>query len=420
MGVCFAVDAKGRLDMDIDRLEFLRNAVDAHNVKFLAIQDDCDEVIEFDEGLRRQLYINYDYGIMIQQIKKNCQKNKIYLICDAFGLRYITFQISMKNGDEKKYIVIGPYIEADDKPDALHVANEMGLELYQVQVLKDYYYEIAIVDNLDKVIHAMMRMIFSEVDWKIGITGMNLHEPEQGLQLRIQTEKRLSMEIVEARYRCENKALEAVAQGDVAKVELAMKELLKYRIEARSSDRLREAKNSLIIMNVLFRKAVEKAGVHPYYIDELSTSFAKRVEKASNTLETTNITREFAHKYCLLVKNYALKGYSDVIADCINYIEFNLAEDLTLNNLADQLNMNASSLSAKFKKEVGYTLTDYINQRRVNASLILLVTTNLPIGEVAEKVGYLNENYYSRIFKKIQGMTPREYRMSMIMGKEIN
>lgn len=405
--------------MDIDRLEFLKNAVGAHNVKFLTFPDDCDQAIEFDEGLRRQLYMNYDYGLIIQQIKKNCQRDKIYLICDAFGLRYIIFHISVKN-DVERYIVIGPYIEADDKPDALHVANEMGLELYQVQVLKDYYYEIAIANHLDKVIHAMVRMIFSEVDWKIGITGINLHESEQELQLRIQTEKRLSMEIVEARYHYENKALEAVAQGDVAKVELAMKELLKYRIEARSSDRLREAKNSLIIMNVLFRKAVEKAGVHPYYIDELSTSFAKRVEKACNTLEITNITREFAHKYCLLVKNYALKGYSDVIADCINYIEFNLVDDLTLNTLADRLNMNASSLSAKFKKEVGCTLTDYINQRRVNASLILLVTTNLPIGEVAEKVGYINENYYSRIFKKIQGMTPREYRMSMVIGKEIN
>lgn len=249
--------------MDVDRLEFLKNAVDATNVKFLTIQEDGGEAIEFDEGLRRQLYLNYDYSLVFIQIKKNCQREKIYLIRDAFGLHYIIFQISMKN-DADKYIIIGPYLEVDEKPDAVQVANEMGLELYQVQVLKDYYAEITIANNLDKVIHAMVRMIFPEVDWKIGITGINLHEPEQELQLRIQSEKRLSMEIVEARYCCENKVLEAVAQGDVAKVELAMKELSKYRIETRNNDRLREAKNSLIIMNVLFRKAVENAGVHPY------------------------------------------------------------------------------------------------------------------------------------------------------------
>lgn len=163
--------------MSAEQLEFLKNVVEAHNVKMLTFGDNCEEAIEFDEGLRRQLYMNYDYGLIIQQIKKNCQENKIYLIRDAFGVRYITFYIFVQN-DEEKNILIGPYIEENEKPDAVQVANEMGLELYQVQVLKDYYYEIAITNNLDKVIHAMVRMIFSEVDWKIGITGINLHEAE--------------------------------------------------------------------------------------------------------------------------------------------------------------------------------------------------------------------------------------------------
>ena len=406
--------------MEIDRLEFLETAVEAHNVKITIIQDDGENEIEFDEGLRRQLYMNYDYALVINQIKKNCEQEKIYLIQDAFGLYYNVFQTPIQKDEERQFILIGPYIEETHKPDALQVANEIGLELYQVQVLNDYYYEVAVVSHLDKVMHAIIRMIFPEVEWKVGMTGINLHETEQALQLRIQSEKKLSMEIVEARYHCENKMLEAVAQGDAAKVELAMKEMTKYRIETRSSDGLREAKNNLIILNVLFRKAVEEAGVHPYYINELSESFAKRIEKARNMLEITTINREFVHKYCLLVKNYALKEYSAVVAECMNYIEFNLQEELTLNYLAERLNMNASSLSAKFKKEVGCTITDYINQKRVKASLILLVTTNLPIGEVAEKVGYINENYYSRIFKKLQGMTPREYRSSMMIEKNMD
>lgn len=405
--------------MEIDRIEFLKTAVDAHNVKITTILDKGENEIQFDEGLRRQLYMNYDYGLVINQIKKNCEQEKIYLINDVFGLYYSIFQVPVQCNGEKKYVVIGPYIEELHKPDAVQVANKIGLELYQVQVLNDYYSEVAIAMNFDNVIHAMVRMIFPETEWKVGKTGINLHEPEQKLQLRIQSEKKLSMEIVEERYRCESRVLEAVAQGDAAKVELAMKEMLKYRIETRSSDGLREAKNNMIILNVLFRKAVEGAGVHPYYIHELSESFAKRIEKAHNMLELTNVNREFVHKYCLLVKNYALKEYSAVVADCMNYIEFNLQEELTLNRLAQRLNMNASSLSAKFKKEVGCTITDYINQKRVKASLILLVTTNLPIGEVAENVGYINENYYSRIFKKLQGMTPREYRNSMMLEKNI-
>ena len=85
--------------------------------------------------------------------------------------------------------------------------------------------------------------------------------------------------------------------------------------------------------------------------------------------------------------------------------------------LSKRFSINPTSLSKKFKNELGETLTEYINRKRVNASLTLLAATRLPIGEVAEKVGYLNENYYSRIFKKIQGITPREYRNIMV-GEE--
>lgn len=103
-----------------------------------------------------------------------------------------------------------------------------------------------------------------------------------------------------------------------------------------------------------------------------------------------------------------------MIEECINYIEFNLTEELNLDILARRFSINPTSLSKKFKSELGETLTEYINQKRVTASLPLLAATRLPIGEVAEKVGYLNENYYSRIFKKIQGMTTREYRNTML------
>lgn len=167
-------------------------------------------------------------------------------------------------------------------------------------------------------------------------------------------------------------------------------------------------------MNVLFRKAVERAGVHPYYIDELSTSIGKQIELAGNMRDIADLNRGFIRKYSLLVQNYAQKGYSQVIEDCINYIEFNLTEELNLDVLARRFSVHSSTLSKKFKHEMGETLTDYINERRVRASLPLLAATRLPVGEVAEKVGYLNENYYSRIFKKIQGMTPREYRNTML------
>lgn len=81
--------------------------------------------------------------------------------------------------------------------------------------------------------------------------------------------------------------------------------------------------------------------------------------------------------------------------------------------MAEKLSVNASYLSGQFKRETGETLTNYVNRKRIQKSLFFLATTNLPIQEVAARVGIYDENYFSRIFKKFQLMTPREYRSAM-------
>ena len=397
--------------------EILKSVVEAYGVKAWKFSENNEEKIEFDKGLRGELYENYDYRMILEAIKKNCQKNRIYNIYDMFAMHYIIFRLPEEKNELIQYVMIGAFLEEQEKPNAVQIVEEVGLELYQVKILKNYYYGIPTTNHLRKVIYAIVQMMFPEIVWQNEKTGIFLHEVQKNLHIQIKPVSKMLLKLIEDRYQCENDMLRAVMQGDVVKIERVMNVLMKYQIEARNSSNLRNAKNNLIIMNVLYRKAVEQAGVHPYYIDELSTNIGKQIEQARNMRDITELGRGFIRKYSLLVQNYALKGYSQVIEDCINYIEFNLTEELNLDVLSKRFSFNPTSLSKKFKNELGETLTEYINQKRVNASLPLLAATRLPIGEVAEKVGYLNENYYSRIFKKIQGITPREYRNIMV-GEE--
>lgn len=399
-----------------NNLEILKTVVDAHGIRFAILESPYEDIEDFDEGLRRQLYQNYDYGSVIRQLEESCRESKLYLVKDAFEMYYIIYRMQNTSPQKRQYVMIGPYLEEDNGPDPLRIVEKLGLELYHVQILKTVYSSIGVMHHFESVIVSLVNALFPESVCEIVHTGLNFWEQQKNVRLRIGEEKRLSMELVEERMRCENQFLEAVEQGDEPKAMLAFAALEKYSLEKRNSDSLRNGKNALIILNVLLRKAVERAGVHPYYIDELSSSFARRIEAARNMLDIMQINREFIRKYCLLVQNYAMRGYSVLVEKSVNYIEFNLAEELSLSGLAELFNVNASYLSLKFKKEVGQTVTDYINEKRIAASLVLLVTTRLPIGEVAEKVGILNENYYSRLFKKLQGMTPREYRSRMTEG----
>lgn len=402
----------------MNKLELLKNVVAAYNLKMLILGEDEQTVPEFDEGLRRYLYQGYDYTYLIQKIKENCLMGKVYIVCDVFSFSYIIFRLPEE--EKTKYVIIGPYFADQDRPDALSIAEKNKLELYQVQTLKDYYYGIITAVNVEQVVNSMLKMMYPENDWGIRRTGISLEEVNDGeryMHQQSSTENEFSMDMIEERYRHENEIMRALAQGDAEKVEKERGKFSGYHFEARTDNNLRNAKNNMLVMNVLFRKAVERAGVHPYYIDKLSTSFGKRIEAARNLVDIREINREIVRRYCLLVKNYSMADYSSVIAKCLNYIDFNLSEELSLNFFAEKFSINASSLSKKFKSETGLTLTDYINQKRVDRSMLLLATTRLPIGEIAAQVGYLNENYYSRIFKKLRGVTPREYR-EMVEKKE--
>jgi len=65
-----------------------------------------------------------------------------------------------------------------------------------------------------------------------------------------------------------------------------------------------------------------------------------------------------------------------------------------------------------FKKEVGISLIDYLNRMRIDMSLSYLEMTDLPISEIAEKIGFQDANYFSPMFKKYMQFRPSDYRLA--------
>lgn len=110
----------------------------------------------------------------------------------------------------------------------------------------------------------------------------------------------------------------------------------------------------------------------------------------------------------LVVKE--LKEFSPAVQKVMNYVNLNVSEPLTLKSLAAMCFISPSYLSALFKQETGTTLIDYINTQRVNRAAQLLEQNNHSIAAVAEEVGILDVNYFTKIFKKTLGVTPTRYR----------
>lgn len=94
----------------------------------------------------------------------------------------------------------------------------------------------------------------------------------------------------------------------------------------------------------------------------------------------------------------------------LKYIEQNYTEDITSSTLAEMFGISQTHVSRLFRKELQTTSSDYVNRVRISAACELLPNTQLSIGEIAEQVGYDNQYYFNRMFKKYNYITPGEYR----------
>jgi len=92
------------------------------------------------------------------------------------------------------------------------------------------------------------------------------------------------------------------------------------------------------------------------------------------------------------------------------YITDNLKEDINLKDTAAKFNLSPYYFSRTFKKVFGYNFSDYLNLIRINKAKELLKDDSLSIKEICYLVGYSDPNYFSKVFKKYEGVTPTEYR----------
>ena len=95
----------------------------------------------------------------------------------------------------------------------------------------------------------------------------------------------------------------------------------------------------------------------------------------------------------------------------IKYIEENYyLNDLNINDISDKLEVTSSYLSKLLKKETGLSFIDYLTNIRIKKAMYIMEDPTIKIYDVAELVGYSNQHYFCRAFKRVVGFSPTEYK----------
>lgn len=94
------------------------------------------------------------------------------------------------------------------------------------------------------------------------------------------------------------------------------------------------------------------------------------------------------------------------------YLELHLEENISLATITKEFAINRNKLNDIFMKQTSMTCLAYLLNLRLDLAKILLTKTELPIGEISDRVGYPDPNYFTKVFKENVGMTPSQYRKS--------
>jgi len=161
----------------------------------------------------------------------------------------------------------------------------------------------------------------------------------------------------------------------------------------------------------------KKLGYSGDSIEDISQDQGKMNDVVGSAVKTTEYLKYLLIQVLMLRESVSTKKYRKLIEVAKAYIHENYAkEDISLNAAACAVNVSPSHFSTIFSQEEGQTFSEYLTQVRMAKARELLKCTNMRASEIGYQVGYKDPHYFSFMFKKTQGLTPKDYRSGAYAG----
>lgn len=388
--------------------------LDAFNISAIYFTPPYEDISRIDNGIRASVWTNYNDNntkIQIAGLSKN--NNRLLVIRSNLGFYNIMIFWDCDNPTD--FISIGPFRNDELSPNYFsQILKEAQITPALLQQVR-YIYESMPFAQVDAVINVVKHLIQTYKPDFQDVTPELIAYSEQQRPIEVQADviEQNFMNFSEQYYEMLSEFLKFLKCGDNGNAKKALQHFL-HEAKLTSNRTLRNYKALLAALNNYCHMALLQTTIHPSYVLRLAATIGVRIEETTSLAKLEQMVNDICHKYCLLVKNYVHLDYSKSTKNVIAYIELHLDEELSLNQLATHFQKNASALSNTFRKETGQTLTNFIQQTRIQEALRLFNSTDMSVSEVALAVGYQDFSYFSKLFSKIVGVSPRTYKVQNV------
>ncbi|MCR5354578.1 MAG: AraC family transcriptional regulator, partial [Lachnospiraceae bacterium] len=194
--------------------------------------------------------------------------------------------------------------------------------------------------------------------------------------------------IYQLSYSIEQQIVLAVKEGNInfwetflAANKNSYGEYLSYEI----ADPIRQLRNYVIVLTALCSRAAIESGVSVNVCKSTEAYYISEVEKMDNISELTSLNQSMFTFYCKEVQSLSQSGHvSSLIQDCCNYIKQHFLEKINLQEISKEIGYSPSYISRKFSAEMGQSISEYINDLKLNHGKQLLISTDMHLDEISD------------------------------------
>lgn len=218
--------------------------------------------------------------------------------------------------------------------------------------------------------------------------------------------------ILRAPYNPELEFYAVIKSGDVQKAEELCKDIFtdKKGLGILSKDNMQNLKYHFVITVALIARYCIDGGMDVSTSYALSDFYIQKADESRRPEELNELHRQAAIDYAERMKKLRKdKICSLQVVRCIDYMHENLHSRITLEELAELVELHPSYLSRLFKKETGVSVSEYIQQLKIDTAKNMLLYSDFTPAKIASVLAFPDQSYFTQVFKKYTGFTPRKF-----------
>ena len=364
--------------------------------------------------LRRHVFTGNECSAVHRQAGHHAQAlGEEYVFTCHANLNHIAFPMLL-GGKLLALVIIGPFLM--DRPDSTLVSGvaekhrlsaalslEMYDELSAIPVL-----EPARVEYLSRLVgHLLSPLLPAERAVQLANREKLYQQAKINETIQMYKEQGTSPS-QSYLYEKETALLTKVRTGNIAEVKALLNDLLGYVLFSEGGN-LDAVRTRAIELTTLLSRVAMDGGAKADSIYELNGKFLSLMAQGESIDDLCYLLQDVAESFMSAMFSTMDKGNAH-IRHALRYMAANYAEPLTLESVAHEVGLSPNYLSKLFQESVGVGFREQLNRIRIEESKQLLLNTDYSLADIALAMGFVDQSYFCKVFKRIVGLTPGKFR----------